>query len=268
MINEITSPPVRYTGSKWRISKWIIQHMPPHNLYLEPFCGGASVFFRKDPARVEILNDLEDDIPNFFKVLRDRTHELVRALTLTPFSRYELRTAHLPCEDELERARRFYVRSWQKFTGASQGHEGAWRYGKAHDRSPLDDWMRHEGLAKIANRLRKVYIESDTAINSIQRHDSAEALIFCDPPYVSATCTEDAYANSMTDADHAELAKCLHQIKGMAMISGYASELYRDLYADWKMVTTQAYTSKTIARTECLWISPKAQAKQMQRPLL
>lgn len=235
-------------------------------IYLEPFCGGASVFFRKEPARVEILNDLEDDIPNFFKVLRDRTDELSRALMLTPFSRYELRMAHLPCEDELERARRFYVRCWQKFTGGSQGHEGAWRYGKAHDRSPLDNWMQHEGIAKIADRLRKVYIESDTALNAIKRHDSPQSLIFCDPPYVSQTCTEDAYANGMTDADHIALAECLHQIEGMALISGYDSPLYRDLYADWKMVTTQAYTSKTVPRTECLWISPNAQEPKTIRP--
>jgi len=186
---------------------------------------------------------------------------------LTPFSRYELRLSHMRVEDELERARRFYVRCWQKFTGGSQGHEGAWRYGKAHDRSPLEDWLRLEGLVKVAQRLRSVHIESDYANAAVIRHDGPETLIFCDPPYVSDTCTEDTYTNSMTDTDHAIFAKCLHNIEGMAMISGYQSELYNDLYHDWQCVTIKAYTSKTIARTECLWISPSAQSKQGQRRL-
>lgn len=264
----ITNPVLRYTGSKWRISKWIISYMPPHKVYLEPFCGGASVFFRKSPSKVEILNDVDDDIPNFFKVLRDRPDDLVRVLTLTPFSRYELRLSHLRVEDELERARRFYVRCWQKFTGGSQGHEGSWRYGKGYnDNQPVDEWLRLSGLIKVADRLRKVYIESDTAINAIMRHDDPDALLFCDPPYVSETCTEDAYGNGMTDEDHAELARCLHQVKGMAMISGYPSDLYKDLYHDWRMVTIQAYTSKTVPRTECLWISPNAQSRQAQKRL-
>lgn len=268
-MNEITSPPVRYTGSKWRIAPWVIGKFPAHKLYCEPFCGGASVLFRKPPSRVEIINDLNGDIVNFFDVLRTRTDEFIRAITLTPFSRFELKRAHEPHVDELERARRFYVRCWQKFTGGSEGHTGSWRYGKAYNKSqsPIKNWLNQDRVVLAAKRLRSVYIECDTAINVINRHDDLQALFYCDPPYVSGACTEDSYANGMTDADHAALAACLNGIEGMAIISGYDNPLYRELYKDWQMVTTQAYTSNAIARTECLWISPKAQTRQSQKRL-
>jgi DNA adenine methylase len=266
---EITSPPVRYTGSKWRIAPWVISHFPPHKLYCEPFCGGASVLFRKNPSKAEVINDMNGDVVNFFDVLRDRTDEFLLAITLTPFSRAELKRAHEPHTDDLERARRFYIRCWQKFTGGSEGHTGAWRYGKAyHDKQPIKDWLNQNRVIQAAERLRGVYIESDTAINTLKRFDDSQTLFYCDPPYVSDTCTEEVYANGMTDADHVALADTLNGIQGMALISGYDNPLYRKLYSNWRVVTTRSYTSQTIARTECLWINPAAQAKQAQKRLL
>jgi len=264
---EITGPPVRYTGSKWRIAPWVISHFPPHTCYVEPFCGGASVLFRKSPSAVEVINDLNGEVINFFEVLRNRTPDLQRAIALTPFSRSELKRAHEPHADSLEQARRFYVRCWQKFTGGSEGRTSSWRYKKVQGQSPLKDWLNQDRLIQAAERLRGVYIESDAALNILSRYDDPQALFYCDPPYVSDACTEDVYADTMTDADHRILSECLHSIKGMALISGYDSPLYQELYADWRMVTKQAYTIRSFARTECLWISPRASAAMGYGPL-
>lgn len=267
-MNEITSPPVLIKGSKWNIADWVVSYLPLHECYVEPFCGGASVLLHKDPSPIDVMNDLNGDVVNFFRVLREQTDAFMRAITLTPYSREEVRLSHEICDDPLERARRFYVQAKQKFGGISKGHENSWRYKKTDFKNPLHQWLQQDHLIATVERLRDVYIESDTALNTIVRFDAPDTLFYCDPPYVAETRTEENYANEMTDADHIALSETLHQIKGMALISGYDCPLYRDLYADWKMVTKQAYTIKRIGRTECLWISPSAQAKQAQRRLL
>lgn len=268
-MSEITSPPVRYTGSKWRIAPWVISHFPKHVLYCEPFCGGANVLFRKQPSEIEVINDLDGDIVNFFDVLRGRTDEFLRAITLTPFSRFELKRAHEPHEDSLERARRFYVRCWQKFTGGAQGHEGAWRFEKPYNKTqkPLKEWLKQDRVILAAQRLRAVHIECDTAVNVIKRHDNDQSFFYCDPPYVLGECTENPYLHGMSDDEHIALSDVLHSARGMVIISGYDNSLYQKLYGNWKKVSIQAYTSQSIARRESLWISPLAQKNHAQRQL-
>ena len=269
-MNEITSPPVRYMGSKFSVAKWIISHFPEHYSYIEPFCGGASVLFRKQRSRVEVINDLNQEVVNFFDVLRDRSEELQRALTFTPFSRFELRRAHEVHRDPLERARRFYIRSWQKFNGGSEGHLGSWRFATEETAtSPIGDWRKRcLEIPLFAERLRNVYIDCDTAVAVINRFDKPTALFYCDPPYVLDTrTTRSIYQSEMTDEDHETLSEYLHGIQGMALISGYNGPLYQRLYADWKMVTTKAFATQRIARTECLWINENALKRQSQKCL-
>ena len=103
----------RYPGAKWSIADWIIAHFPSEYeklCYLEPFAGSAAVFFNKNPSRVETINDLDSNIVNLFRVLRDRPEELRRAIELTPYSReeYEQAVESFDHPDPLEKARRFY----------------------------------------------------------------------------------------------------------------------------------------------------------------
>ena len=122
--HRVTRPPIRYHGGKFRIASWVISHFPAHECYVEPFGGGAGVLLQKTPAPFEVLNDLDGEVVNFFRVLRERPGELVRVIQLTPWSREEQRLSFEPASDPLERARRFYVRSWQT-------HGGPGRSGKA-----------------------------------------------------------------------------------------------------------------------------------------
>src|SRR5262245_50804810 len=110
---------LRFYGGKWRLAPWIVAHLPPHTCYVEPFGGAASVLLRKPPSRYEVYNDLDGAVVGFFRVLRERPADLIRAIQCTPFARAEVDLACVPVPpevdavDDLERARRLYVRAWQ-----------------------------------------------------------------------------------------------------------------------------------------------------------
>lgn len=266
---KVTRPPVRYYGGKWRIADWIISMFPPHTCYVEPFGGGASVLLRKSPARFEVLNDLDNDVVNFFAVLRTRPDALIRAILLTPYARLELRRAYRRVSDPLEAARRFYVRSWQSF-GSGQGHQQTgWRYqiGNTVDSraSAIGSFNRTEHLWAVAERLKQVQIEHDDACKVIQRFDGPRTLFYIDPPYLHSTRHVDSvkkgYQHEMTEDQHRELAALLRSLHGMIIVSGYQSPLYDELYGDWQCVSRQVKDlSGKMRAIECLWLSPSATA--------
>lgn len=258
-------PPLRYFGSKWQLADWIVERMPPHITYVEPLCGGASVFFRKEPSPIEVLNDLNGDLVNFFAVLRSQTDELVRLIDQTPFSRLEYQRSFEPCEDALEQARRFYVRCWQSFRGGGASEPTSWSYRVDEtNRSSSKSWSRLDGLLKGARRLKNAQLEYDDAMQVIERFDTPKTLFYLDPPYVMATRNRkgNLYVHDMTDADHRRLAEVVHRIQGMALVSGYKSDLYDELYGDWEVATKTNTTNGNSTSVEYLWISPNASAIQ------
>lgn len=261
----VNRPALRYHGGKWRLAPWIISHFPPHVCYVEPFGGGASVLLRKPPSSIEVYNDAGSDVVNFFRVLRERPDELVKAIDLTPYSRAEYLGAQEPCDDPLERARRFYTWSWQGRGRAGVKEPGGWRFmvRNLRGRTPVEDWNNHHHLWDVAQRLKEVQFEQGDALTVIGRYDDPGTLFYVDPPYVQSTrgrrWTGTAYTHDYTDDDHRELAKALHNIEGMAIVSGYPSGLYEELYGGWARVTTEALTDAKTRETERLWISPRAQ---------
>ena len=190
---------------------------------------------------METYNDLDSDLVNFFAVLRDQPDQLVRQIGLTPFSREELakacrRESHLA---PLERARRFYVRARQMRTGLAQtSSEGRWAHcvltSRAGMAGAVSRWLGAvEGLPEIAQRLQRVQIENAPALEIIQRFDTPRTLFYLDPPYVHGSRGDAAaYGYEMSDDDHRELAALLRHVKGRAVLSGYRSPLYNELFAD------------------------------------
>lgn len=257
------TPPLRYTGAKWKLADWILSHFPPHDIYVEPYCGGASIFFRKEPSKVEVLNDLNGDVVNFFRVLREQPDKLIKAIDLTPFSREEYDLAFVPSEDPIEKARRFYVLCWQSF-GMFGGRKTGWRRQLNINRGTniTGEWNRLDGLWYAVRRLKAAQIESKPALELIQAADSKDTLFYVDPPYVLSSRSQSVgrkrYAHEMTDDDHRQLAGVLHHLKGMVILSGYDSPLYRELFADWKVLTKTATTNGNSVATEYLWLSPNA----------
>lgn len=262
---KITNPPVRYVGGKWRVAGWIIDQFPPHVCYCEPFGGGASVLLQKYPSRLEVLNDLNHDIINFFDVLRDKTAELIRAISLTPYHEEEYRRAHdmAGVTDPLERARRFYVRTRMSF-GHSEAHQlSGWRFMATTSRNLTltDEFARTEHLWATAERLKAVQICCTDYRKVLTRFDTPETLFYIDPPYPASTRYEarNYYRHEMLQDDqHRELAATLKAVQGMVLVSGYECDLYAELFAGWRMIRKPTRANGNAPVTECLWISPAA----------
>ncbi len=270
----ITRPALRYYGGKWLIAPWIISHFPDHYVYVEPFSGGASVLLRKGPSASEVLNDLDGNVVNYFRVLRERPLDLKRVIEFTPFSREEVYASCEPCEDPLERARRFHVRSWQTQHGAPYMGRNGWRFGRRggnNRRSAVDDWNDVARLPAIAQRLKNVQIEQDDALKIIPRFDKEKTLFYCDPPYLFSTRSDrwarNGYRVEVDEKLHEDLGEVLGGIKGMAVVSGYPSPVYDSIYKGWKRVSLKGRSLRNGEREECLWISPQTAAAMSQGEL-
>ncbi|MFF5773873.1 DNA adenine methylase [Streptomyces californicus] len=256
--------PVPYFGAKGRTAPWIVSLLPPHQHYVEPYCGGLSVLLAKTPAAMETVNDLDQELMVFWRVLRDRPAELIRACALTPHSRDELAAAHEPVTDpgdDLELARRIWCRLAQGRAGTLRNT--GWRHyiDPAGSTTGMPDYMAAyvDRLAAAAERLRRVSLESMPALDLIAKYGSHEdVLLYVDPPYLGTTRAFANYRHEMRSEDeHRELAAALADCKAAVVLSGYGSPLYGELYAGWHRADRQTMTgnarSGTKDRTEVLW---------------
>lgn len=265
----VTTPVIRYHGAKFRLAPWIIRNFPPHRCYVEPFGGAAGVLIQKSRAYAEVYNDLDGDIVNLFRVLRDAefSARLVELLTLTPYAREEFEAAYEACEDPVERARRTIIRATMGFgsAGATKGTTGFRIDTRRRHGTAQQLWVRYpETLAPIVQRLAGVMIENRPALEVMRQHDASDTLFFVDPPYLHETRYAGAthgryYTHEMNNADHGELLDEVRQMRGMVVLCGYPSALYDDALLDWTKTTTTARISAargTTVRTECLWLNP------------
>lgn len=269
-----TRPILRYHGGKWRLAKWIISHFPAHGIYVEPYGGAASVLLRKQPAITDVYNDLDNEIVNVFRVLREpsQAEELRRLLYLTPFARSEYDLSMMPAGNPVESARRTIVRSFMGHgsNAVTARHKSGFRGRRDGSAGPERDWKNHcDIVPAFVNRMRRVVIECVPALELISRYDSPDTLFYIDPPYLGKTRTsfKHGYRHEMNAADHEELAERLHNISGMAVVSGYDSDLYNVIYGDWPVVSITSCADsisrrKDGLRKENLWLSPSVSRKK------
>jgi DNA adenine methylase len=253
---KVTRPALRYHGGKWRLAPWIIQYFPKHMVYIEPFAGAASVLLRKERSFCEVYNDKDDDIVNVFLQLRNNGQELKKLLYQTPFARSEFKLAHQNTDDPIERARRIIVRSFMGIgTDAIRRQSNGFRADS--NRNCSADWTSYiDALDVLVERMQGVIIENRDYEQIIKSHDSTDALFYVDPPYVLSTRTSNhGYSFEMTDADHRDLAETLNSVKGKVVLSGYASELYDELYKDWHRVVRQHWAFFAKNTVEVLWMN-------------
>jgi DNA adenine methylase len=254
----ITNPVLKYYGGKFRLARWIISHFPIHVSYVEPFGGGGSVLLQKPPSAVETYNDLDGDVCNFFRVLRDRVDELIRVIRLTPWSRAEFELCLHSATDPLERARRLYFRLRMSMHGGTRAIASNFRRHKSKC-SPAST-VKPQTLYEAAKRLSNVQIENREAVRLISDMDTPDTLFYLDPPYVSSTRTDKKrYAHELDDDDHREIAEVVNDVKGTVVVSGYACDLYEEIYErrGWQRIDTEATANGGIRRVESLWLSPR-----------
>jgi DNA adenine methylase len=257
-------PPFAYFGGKTSLAGRIAALLPPHQHYVEAFGGSLAVLLAKPPSPMETANDLDGDLIAFWRVLRDRPGELARACALTPHPRAEHQAAYRPADDELEQARRTWVRLTQGRSGQHARRTG-WRYYQdprgSHASMPtyLDGYVAR--IAAAATRLRAVSLECRPALDIIQAYGRhAGTLVYADPPYPGTVRSSDpgpAYRHELRDeAGHRDLAAVLRACRAAVVISGYGCPLYDELYAGWHRAQIAAFTGNATharRRTEVVW---------------
>ncbi|MGH9783474.1 MAG: DNA adenine methylase, partial [Terriglobia bacterium] len=237
--------------------------------YCEPFGGSAAVLLNREPSPVETYNDIDGEVANFFRVLRDQKEKLIEAIGLTPFAREEFYKAvsvngNAKSLSDLERARLFFVRARQARTGLAQTASlGRWANCKNTSRAGMSGvvsrWLGSvQALPEIALRLLRVQIENRPAVELIRLYDSSGTFFYCDPPYVHETRGDaKAYGFEMSNSEHGHLAKHLNIARGKVAVSGYRCDLMDTLYRDWKRYDAPPKHCHSVKKTrqESLWVN-------------
>lgn len=245
---------LKYPGSKWRIADWIISHFPEHKVYCEPFFGSGAVFFNKEPAYIETINDIDSNIVNLFRVCREHPDELARLIEMTPFARDEFRECYERTDDPIEQARRTIVRYHQSF-GTSNSSRGSWKNVQTYGGPRCATMWNYlpQAILECVERLKEAQIENIDAIEIIRRYNDESTLIYCDPPYLKELRKKNIYAHEMSDKQHIELLKEIKASRSKIIISGYDNELYNHELEGWSTDVIQTTAQMGLHRTEKIW---------------
>lgn len=260
-------PPMAYYGGKTGIAAKLAALLPPHEHYVEPFAGSLAVLLAKPISRMETVNDLDGDLMNFWRVLRDRPADLARVCALTPHSRAEHELSYISePADDLDRARLTWVRIVQGRTGTLR--KTGWRFyvNPAGSGAALPTYLDGyvERMAAAAERLHHVSLECRPANELIQAYgEFSSVCLYVDPPYLGETRCRN-YRTEMTGADeHADLLDALLNAKASVVLSGYASDLYDEALSGWARIEIATATGQgaTYApRTEVIWVNRPVEA--------
>jgi DNA adenine methylase len=222
--------PLPWIGGKRRIAKRLVALLPEHQTYVEPFCGGAQVFFHKKRSRVEVLNDLDGELVNFLRVCQLHHPELVRYLAFATSSRrwFEIYAALDPATlTDIQRAARFYYLQKHSFGGRIHGQNFHYAVSKP---SNFKGNLIAEALEAVAERLQRVQLESWPYEKIIERYDRPETFFYFDPPYVGVPY----YRHNLADDEFPRLAAQLATVKGKFLLSINDCELARESFAEFR----------------------------------
>lgn len=265
-----------------KIKQMILEALPPHSRYLEPFGGGASILLAKPPCAVEVYNDVNRGVVNFFRVISDAETfaKFMARASLLPVSRelYEEFVRTWPAiHDPVEQAVRWYYIARQSFGGLFGKSWGTSVTGSGRMAQVTASWRSSfENLPQVHDRLQQVQIECCDWRDALRRFSGSGYLAYCDPPYVLGSRKAGGYEHELRDEDHAELIRTLINYNGAVVLSGYRSELYGPLaVAGWdclevEVVCAAAGRTRTSGllgpgsasakerRVECIWRNPEA----------
>lgn len=241
-------PPISYYGGKQKIARKIIKLIPKHTVYVEPFAGGAAILFMKPDYRTnnqadyrEVINDKDELLINFYRVLQDNPEPLINKLQLTLYSRAEHNKAKTILKNSndysaLEKAWAYYVQIFQSFSTILFG---VWRISTI-EQNIANTWNNKvEGLGNYIKRMKGIHVESIDAIECIKKWDSPQTLFYCDPPYMNAN---QGYILKYSLEQQQELIDTLNNIQGSFLLSGYDDE--NIIISDnWERFSFEAFCS-------------------------
>jgi DNA adenine methylase len=262
-------PPFGYFGSKHKLAIHLCENLPPHNAWVEAFCGSASLTLAKFPAPIEVINDLDKEIVNLFRQLRENQEALCKAVELTPYSREELSMARTKRKrmSDLERARIFLVSAMMAINGVFGEEQGGFSYSDSYSRHGKDARVNRwynlsKRISEVVERLRQVRVENKDARQLLKHYiNRPGTLVYLDPPYLAnRTNGYNKDANNITF--HKELLEIANKAKCMIFISGYNNVLYEKMLTDrngWTtkrlQTTTRDSSGQIHKRTEVVWMN-------------
>jgi DNA adenine methylase len=275
--------PFPWYGGKEVLAPYLVTLLPPHEVYVEVFGGSGALLFAKQPSKLEIYNDIDSGLVNFFRVMRDReqSDELQRLLQLTPYAReeyHECRRTWQDTSDSIEKARRWYVGTVQSMNSSMRS--GGWSSTKAPGSNPASKWQSHIAhLPEITGRLNYVQIDHRDFATVMAAYDSPDTIFYLDPPYTpDSRMKQNCYDHEMTTEDHERMLGQIKRLRGMVVLSGYESLLYHEALTGWDYIRKSFPCSSagrtrgtglqgdgvilaSQMRTECIWRNPAAAAR-------
>lgn len=255
---------LKYPGSKGNIVSDLIQLLPVHKVYLEPYFGSGTLFFCKEPAAIETINDMDSDIVNLFKVIRDAPVSLANSLIATPYSRevYDNSYEYRENESDVQKAVKFLTKCWQGYGSRGCASKVGFKtdISKREKMYAVWDWYGlPQRVIDVADRLRKVQIEHRPALELVQLYNNHDTFMYLDPPYLFETRTKSnagkQYRQEMSNSDHEELLKFIIQSQAKIMISGYDSDMYNYYLKSWHKKSFCSCSEKGAQRKEVIWMN-------------
>lgn len=233
--------PITYAGGKGNMVVKLLKLIPPHKYYCEVFGGGASLLFAKRPAKVETYNDIDSNLVNLFRVIRDeeKFKKFQRLVSLTLYSREEFKYCKKTLnesKDDVERAYKFFIVLRQSMSGTGNGWGFVVRISHRNMSGMVSNYLTAiDNLPLIHERLKVVQIENDDFRKIIPRYDTEETFFYCDPPYPLETRKVEIYKHELSLDDHRDLVNLLLKCKGKVMLSCYWHDVYQPLLdAGWR----------------------------------
>ena len=281
-----TASPITRIGGKARLLTWLLPQIPykENSIYVEPFFGSGAVFLNRPVSRIEVINDLDSSLIRFIRVLQkaEQKQLLLNRLEYTPYSKEEFSFAvekirNKNFVDDVDFAWSYFVANHQSFCGKSGwGRDFSIYAGKSN--TVVSRWFSSfSSIDVFFGRVACARIENEDALGVIQRYDSKDTIIYCDPPYLLTTrCSKKIYENEMTEKQHEDFLVLAKKCKGSVCISGYFSDMYNDILQGWGMSRKEVVCqigrnspngNKNEKRTECLWRNPMAMEFLKQQTL-
>jgi DNA adenine methylase len=244
-LDGLMKTPISYYGGKQNMLKYLLELIPEHKIYCEPFFGGGALFFAKPKSEVEVINDKNGEVINFFKIVKTKFSELQKEIKATLHSRELYKQAmvvyaHPELFSDVKRA-------WALWTLTNQGFAsmiGSWGFGRENSKEKAVANKREDFTKEYAERLKSVQIESNDALKVIDRCDSKETFFYCDPPYIGSDMGHYA---GYSDEDYEKLLDKLSKVKGKFLLSSYPSKILTGFIRKhkWKSESVKKFVAVT-----------------------